>query len=333
MKIRPEDKRLICCELDLNQLFPLRYQWAWDMYLEANENHWLPTEIGMADDVAQWRNGLPPEIKHLFLTNLAMLTTFDVIRGRDLSEAIVGKIDAPECKIFLARQAYDEANHTHSYQYCIENLGIDTHEIYNRYRTVPEMAAKARLAQYWSSQAQHADLNTYIGKQQFLLALVFGFIGFEHGWFPMGFSIGHALSRIGLMKRTAEQFQYIQRDELHHSNFGVKLINAFIEENQDVWTEATRAEIKRVLEDIVVTEEAYIAYALPRPILGYSAYDHITQIKHRLNLRAAEIGIMGLFPNTQNVMPWLDEMVNVKKEVNFFEQKVKEYRKTGLSWE
>lgn len=332
MRIRPEDKRLINCELDLNQLFPLRYQWAWDMFLQANENHWTPMDIAMADDVAQYNN-LIPEIKHLYLTNLAMLTTFDVLRERDLSEAVAGRIDAPECKMFFARQAFEEALHTWSYQYCIENLGLDTHEIYNRYRTVPEMKAKADMAQKWSDCARNADLTTVQGKTDFLLSLVFGYIGFEFGWFPMGFAIGHALSRIGLMKRTAEQFQYIQRDELLHSDFGVNLIAAFLQENPEVNSEATRESIRDVLQAVVKVEERYIHYALPKPILGYSAEDHITQIKYRLTNRAAKIGVTRLYPNTRDVMSWLDEMVNIRKEKNFFESRVTEYRKSGLSWD
>lgn len=333
MKIKPEDKRLINCELDLNQLTPFRYQWAWDMFLAANANHWTPLDIAMADDVSQFNLGLPKEIEHLFLSNFAMLTTFDMLRGRDLAHSVMEKIDAPECKLYLGRQVYEEGLHTWTYQHVMEAINIDQEAIYSWYRTVPSMMRKAEMSQQWSDTANAADLTTSAGRADFLFALVFGYIGFEYGWFPMGFTIGHALARIGLMKRTAEQFQYIQRDELLHSDFGVNLINTFVIENPDVWTESNRETIKDVLRSVVKAEEAYIAYALPKPILGYSAKDHIDQLKYRLNLRATAIKIPNLYPSTQNVMPWLDEMVLTPKEVNFFEQRVKEYQKTSLSWE
>ena len=142
---------------DSLQLFPLSYPWAWDMYLENMDNHWTPREISVAQDVALWRSdSLSEAERHLFLSVMAQLTTFDVQRGDETAESLQGIIDPPEIKHYLKRLADEEALHTWAYQFIIENMGLDPEDIYSRYARVPQMKARVDLANELSGRAKRA---------------------------------------------------------------------------------------------------------------------------------------------------------------------------------
>jgi len=144
--INPEDKRVVNGKADINQLAPFKYPWAWEFFLNANRNHWTPLEISMAQDVHDYNHKLTPAERHVFENVLSYLTTSDILAMRNIGLAVMEKMSAPELQIYQARQVYEEALHTWTYQHCIESLGLDQKEIYNRYRVVPEIHGKIALA-------------------------------------------------------------------------------------------------------------------------------------------------------------------------------------------
>ncbi len=141
-----EQKRVVNGQADINQLAPFKYPWAWSFFLNANRNHWTPLEISMAQDVHDYQHRLTPAERHVFENVLAYLTTSDILAMRNIGLAVMEKMSAPELQIYQARQVYEEALHTWTYQHCIETLGLDQREIYNRYRVVPEIHGKIALA-------------------------------------------------------------------------------------------------------------------------------------------------------------------------------------------
>ena len=140
--VRVQDKRIVNGQGDINQLAPFKYPWAWDFFLNANKNHWTPLEISMAQDVHDYQHKLTSAERHVFENVLAYLTTSDILAMRNIGLAVMEKMSAPELQIYQARQVYEEALHTWTYQHCIETLGIDQQEIYNRYRVVPAIHGK-----------------------------------------------------------------------------------------------------------------------------------------------------------------------------------------------
>jgi ribonucleoside-diphosphate reductase beta chain len=144
--INAADKRIVNGKADINQLAPFKYPWAWEFFLKANRNHWTPLEIGMAQDVHDYHHKLSAAERHVFENVLAYLTTSDILAMRNIGLAVMEKMSAPELQIYQARQVYEEALHTWTYQHCIESLGLDQQEIYNRYRVVPEIHGKIALA-------------------------------------------------------------------------------------------------------------------------------------------------------------------------------------------
>ncbi|MCH7696753.1 MAG: ribonucleotide-diphosphate reductase subunit beta [Proteobacteria bacterium] len=331
--INPEDKRVVNGLTDINQLAPFKYPWAWNFFLNANKNHWTPLDINMAQDVSDYKYKLTLEERHVYENVLSYLTTSDIMAMRNIGLAVMEKMTAPELQIYQARQVYEEALHTWTYQHCIETIGLDQGDIYNRYRVVPEINQKIQIAsrRLKSILRSGIDLRDPDELNNFVISYIFFAAVFEGCWFYNGFSPIFALQRRGLMKGTAEQFQYIMRDEVMHTAFGIRVVKQIIyEENitldpkivRNMWDEAEAA------------EATYANYILRDPILGYSTDMHIGQFRFIANRRANQLAMEEPFPGAEATLPWLDEQANLRKEKNFFETRVTEYQTGGtLSWD
>ncbi|HRE17986.1 MAG TPA: ribonucleotide-diphosphate reductase subunit beta, partial [Rhodocyclaceae bacterium] len=232
-----------------------------------------------------------------------------------------------------ARQVYEEALHTWTYQHCIETLNLDQSEIYNRYRVVPAINGKIALASrtLQSVLRSDMDLRNRDNLHEFALSYLF-FAGiFEGCWFYNGFSPIFSLQRRGLMKGTAEQLQYIMRDEVLHCAFGIRVVRELIkEENLTLDPKA----VQHLFEEAEAAEAEYAKYILRDPILGYNAELHSGQFRFIANRRARQLGVAEPFPGAESTLTWLDEQANMRKEKNFFETRVTEYQTGGaLSWD
>lgn len=330
--VRAEDKRVINGSTDINQLAPFKYPWAWEFFLNANRNHWTPLDINMSRDVHDYQHRLTLEEKHVYENVLSYLTTSDILAMRNIGLAVMEKMTAPELQIYQARQVFEEALHTWTYQHCIESIGLDQGEIYNRYRVVPEINQKIQMANQKINSVLRTDidLTNKDDLEEFVMSYQFFSGVFEGCWFYNGFSPIFALQRRGLMTGTAEQLQYIMRDEVLHCAFGIRTVNQIILENNvkqdpkaisDMWQEAEAA------------ESQYANYILRDPILGYTAEDHIEQFRYIANRRAQQMKQQQPFPGVENKLGWLDEQANLRKEKNFFETRVTEYQTGGaLEW-
>lgn len=327
------DKRVVNGHADINQLAPFKYPWAWEYFLKANRNHWTPLEINMAQDVHDYRHTLTSAERHVFENVLAYLTTSDILAMRNIGLAVMEKMSAPELQIYQARQVYEEALHTWTYQHCIETLNLDQGEIYNRYRVVPAIHGKIALANRRLERVLRSDfdLGDRANLHEFALSYLFFAAVFEGCWFYNGFSPIFALQRRGLMKGTAEQLQYIMRDEVMHCGFGIRVVRQLLQEEN---LQLDPTSVVAMWQEAEAAEADYARYILREPILGYTADLHIGQFRHIANRRARQLGLDEPYPGAPNVLPWLDEQVNLRKEKNFFETRVTEYQSGGgLRWD
>jgi len=331
--VNVDDKRVINGSADINQLAPFKYPWAWNYFLNANKNHWTPLDINMAQDVHDYRHKLTMEERHVYENVLSYLTTSDILAMRNIGLAVMEKMAAPELQIYQARQVYEEALHTWTYQHCIETIGLDQSEIYNRYRVVPEIYQKIKLANDRLNTVLRSDIDLRDRDEleNFVMSYAF-FAGiFEGSWFYNGFSPIFALQRRGLMKGTAEQLQYIMRDEVMHASFGIRVCKQIMKE-ENVTLDPKK--IQQMFEEADAAEETYASYILRDPILGYSKEVHHGQFRYTANRRAKQLGFEEPFPGAEATLPWLDEQANMRKEKNFFETKVTEYQTgAGLKWD
>ena len=337
-RIRVDDKKIINCRADLNQLVPFKYSWAWDKYLTACANHWMPNEINMAADIALWKNpqGLTEDERTIVKRSLGYFSTADSLVANNLVLAIYRHITNPECRQYLLRQAFEEALHTHSYQHIIESLGLEESEVFNMYREVPAVANKAAWSIPYTRDLSDPNFKTGTTEtnQQLLRTLIAFYVVTEGLFFYVGFTQILAMGRRGKMTGTSEQFQYILRDESMHVNFGIDVINQIKIENPDTWTDQFKQEVVNMIKEGVEIECQYAIDTMPRGILGLNAKMFDEYLKYIANRRALQLGLDEIYDNVSNPFPWMSEMMDLKKEKNFFETRVIEYQTGGsLQWE
>lgn len=337
-RVQVDDKAIINCRADLNQLVPFKYRWAWDKYLAACANHWMPGEINMAADIALWKdpNGLTEDERRIIKRNLGFFSTADSLVANNLVLAVYRLITNPECRQYLLRQAFEEALHTHSYQHVIESLGLDEGELFNMYHEIPSVAAKAAWALPYTQSLGDPTFKTGTPEndRRLLRDLIAFYVVFEGIFFYVGFTQIFALGRRNKMTGTAEQLQYILRDESMHLNFGIDLVNQIKIENPHLWNTTLQQEAIDMIHHGVELEYQYAADTMPRGILGLNAAMFLDYLHYIANRRCAQIGLPEIYPQKDNPFPWMSEMLDLKKEKNFFETRVTEYQTGGtLKWE
>jgi ribonucleoside-diphosphate reductase beta chain len=337
-RIHVDDKKIINCRADLNQLVPFKYQWAWQKYLDACANHWMPQEINMTADIALWKdpNGLSDDERLIIKRNLGFFASADSLVANNLVLAIYRHITNPECRQYLLRQAMEEALHTHAYQYVIESLGMDEAEIFNMYREIPAIHDKAAWSLGYTQSLGDPSFQTGTieDDQRLLRNLIAFYVIFEGIFFYVGFTQILSMGRRNKMVGTAEQFQYIMRDESMHMNFGIDVINQIKIENPQLWTDAFQQEIITMIKEAVDLEFKYAVDTMPRGILGLNASMFSDYLRFMANRRLSQIGLPEQYAGVDNPFPWMSEMLDLKKEKNFFETRVTEYQTGGaLSWD
>jgi ribonucleoside-diphosphate reductase beta chain len=337
-RVRAEDKRVINGGADVNQLVPFKYKWAWDKYLSGCANHWMPQEINMQRDIALWKDpkGLTDDERRLIKRNLGFFVTADSLAANNIVLGTYRHITAPECRQYLLRQAFEEAIHTQAYQYITESLGLDESEIFNAYNEVKSIKDKDDFLIPFINVLTDPQFKTGTDEndQKLLKSLIVFACLMEGLFFYVGFVQILALGRQNKMTGAAEQYQYILRDESLHCNFGIDLINTIKLENPHLWTEKFKSEIVDLFHQAVDLEYQYAEDTMPRGVLGLNAPMFKEYLRFISNRRAQQIGLDPLFPHANNPFPWMSEMIDLKKEKNFFETRVTEYQVGGaLSWE
>jgi ribonucleoside-diphosphate reductase beta chain len=337
-RVRVEDKRIINARADVNQLVPFKYKWAWEKYLAACANHWMPQEINMSRDIALWKdaNGLTEDERRVVKRNLGFFVTADSLAANNIVLGTYRHITAPECRQYLLRQAFEEAIHTHAYQYIVESLRLDEGEVFNAYHEIPSIRDKDEFLIPFIDILTDPTFRTGTPEadQKLLRSLIVFACVMEGLFFYVGFTQILALGRQNKMTGSAEQYQYILRDESMHCNFGIDLINQIKMENPHLWTPEFREEIQGLFKKAVELEYRYAEDTMPRGVLGLNAPMFKEYLRYIANRRCQQIGVDQMFPGASNPFPWMSEMTDLKKERNFFETRVIEYQTGGaLSWE
>ncbi|MGB8711964.1 MAG: ribonucleotide-diphosphate reductase subunit beta [Onishia taeanensis] len=337
-RIEVDQKRMINARADLNQLVPFKYEWAWQKYLDGSANHWMPQEVNMNADIALWKSadGLTADERRIVERSLGYFSTADSLVANNLVLAVYRLITNPECRQYLLRQAFEEAIHTHAYQYCVESLGMDEGEVFNMYREVPSVAAKSAWSLKHTQSLSRPDFQTGTPEtdQELLRNLIAFYCVTEGIFFYCGFSQILSMGRRNKMTGVAEQFQYILRDESMHLNFGVDMINQIKIENPHLWTPEFQDEVTQMILQGTELEIAYARDTMPRGVLGMNAAIMEEYLHFICNRRLAQIGLKEQFPGAKNPFPWMSEIIDLRKEKNFFETRVTEYQVGGaLSWD
>jgi ribonucleoside-diphosphate reductase beta chain len=337
-RVAVDEKRMINCRADLNQLVPFKYDWAWQKYLDGCANHWMPQEVNMNADIALWKSpdGLTDDERRIVMRNLGFFSTADSLVANNLALAVYRLITNPECRQYILRQTFEEAIHTHAYQYCIESLGMDEGAIFNMYHEIPSVAKKASWGLKYTRSISDPTFNTGTVEtdKELLRNLIAYYCVLEGIFFYCGFTQILSMGRRNKMTGVAEQFQYILRDESMHLNFGIDVINQIKIENPHLWDAQLKDEATQMILQGTQLEIEYARDTMPRGVLGMNAAMMEDYLKFIANRRLTQIGLKEEYPGTTNPFPWMSEIMDLKKEKNFFETRVIEYQTGGaLSWD
>lgn len=337
-RISAENKRIINNDriVDVNQLVPIKYKWAWHNYLDGCANHWMPNEVSMQRDIEQWKDpkGFTKEERHVIKRTFGFFATAETLVGNNIVLSIFKCVDNPECRQYLLRQAFEEAIHVHAFQYIVESLSLDETEMFNMYREVKAIYDKDEFAMSYTDGIlnPHFETRSLEGQQKLLENLIAFYVVTEGIFFYSGFVMMLSFGRQNRLPGACEQIQYILRDESIHMNFGVDLINTIVDENPAGWTEDFKKSIIAKIKHAVELECAYARECLPGGVLGLNANLLREYVQYIADRRLERIRLPKQY-GSANPFPWMSEVIDLRKEKNFFETRVTEYQTGGaLEW-
>lgn len=333
----PKNQILNNSATDPNKILPIVYPWARQHYKNGVANNWVPEEVPMQQDVELWKKsgGLSDEERRMVLWNLGFFSTAESLTANNIVLAIYRHITNPECRQYLLRQAYEEAVHTETFIYCCDTLGLDPDEIYNMYISIPSIKKKDDFVIGITQSILDSSFST-VGTEnirRFVFDLIGYYIIMEGIFFYAGFAMMLSMLRHNKMIGVGEQFQYILRDESIHLSFGADLTNTIVAENPEIWTPEFKKSITDTIVKSVELECEYAQDCLPRGILGLRADIIREYVQYIADRRLERIGLQKVY-GSKTPFPWMSEIIDVRKEKNFFETRVTEYQTGGnLNWE
>ena len=324
---------------DPNKILPLAYPWARKHYKNGVANNWVPEEVPMQQDVELWKRqgtgALTADERRMILYNLGFFSTAESLTANNIVLAIYRHVTNPECRQYLLRQGYEEAIHTDAFIYCCDTMGLDPNEIYNMYIDISSIKTKDEFVVEMTKSVLDPNFTTQGSKniQRFVHDLIGFYVIMEGIFFYAGFAMMLSLLRHNKMIGVGEQFQFILRDETVHLAFGSDLINTIVAENPEIWTAEFKNQITQNIKKGVELEMAYAQDCLPRWILGLRADVIKEYLEYIADRRLERIGLAKIY-GTANPFPWMSEIIDLRKEKNFFETRVTEYQTGGnLKWD
>lgn len=313
-------------------LLPLKYSWAYELYRTMKANHWEPEDIPMQKDIEQWQSEheLTDVERWIIRMGIGYFSAAEGIVGDNILHVIREKVTAPELKLVLGRHAHEENIHADSLLYMISSLGINPHECEAMFEDVPTIIRKNEFVMKVSrSLRRDIDLTTLENKQLFARNLFLFGQCMEGTQFYGLFGMILALYRQNKFPGIGQMFRYTLRDESNHIELLRSLLMALKDENPDIWTDQFRKELRGMMKEAIELEKSFIADCLPVNAVGLSLDEFSQYIDYIADRRLEGCGLEPLSPGVENPFPWLAEMMDIKKEQNFFEGRVTEYQKSS----
>ena len=302
---------------DMN-LRPIKYQWAYDLYNQAVANTWFPHEIALGEDLDDWKSMTEDE-KHAITFLISFFNPSELIVNRTLALGIYPYLKAPETHLYLAKQMWEEANHSMAFEYLLETFPVDREKIFNAHIDVPSIKAKEDfITGYLDRMTESLDVETVEGKKEFVKNLIAYNIVMEGIWFYSGFMVALSFRQRNKLKNFGSLIDWTLRDESLHLKFGINLILTILEENPEIVTEKFSQEIKDIIIKGVELENKYNQDMFPNGILGLNA-DYVNQyVQYVADRRLEELGFEAHY-NVTNPAQWMASATDVMELVNFFE--------------
>lgn len=315
---------------ELNVL-PLKYHEAYRIYKQMKANHWEPDVIDMTKDCAQWNsNQLSARERWIIEMGVGYFSAAEGIVGDSVLHVIEDNLTAAELKHASLRHIAEESIHMDSLLHIIGSLNIDLDEVTAKFQDIPSIRKKNEyITKHMPELKMGIDLTITENKQKFAKAL-FGITQVMEGTqFYALFAMILSLHRQNKMTGIGQMFQYTMRDETNHIALGRYILEKLIEENPDIWTEEFRQELIEFMREGVELEKEFVMDCLPEDIVGMTQKDFHDFVDYNADRRLTSLGLPRLSNVKINPFQWLEEVIFLKKEKNFFETRVTEYQTSG----
>ncbi|MCE7887786.1 MAG: ribonucleotide-diphosphate reductase subunit beta [Alphaproteobacteria bacterium PRO2] len=304
---------------------PFLYPWCYEAWLTQQRIHWLPEEVPLAEDVRDWKKKLTPSEKNLMTQIFRFFTQSDVEVNNCYMKHYSQVFGPVEVQMMLSAFSNIETVHIAAYAHLLDTIGMPEAE-YSAFLKYKEMKDKFDYMQNVSMKSRRDIAKTMA---------MFG--AFTEGLqLFASFAILMNFPRFNKMKGMGQIVTWSVRDETLHCLSMIKLFNAFVAENPDIWDEQLRQEITDCCRTIVGFEDAFIDLAFEQgPIEGLEPQDVKNYIRYIGDRRLQQLNLEPIFHIEKNPLPWMDEMLNGAEHVNFFENRATEYSKASTqgSWE
>ncbi len=315
---------------ELNVL-PLKYHEAYRIYKQMKANHWEPDVIDMTKDCSLWNsNKLSNRERWIIEMGVGYFSAAEGIVGDSVLHVIEDNLTAAELKHASLRQIAEESIHMDSLLHIISSLNIDLDEVTAKFQDIPSIKKKnAYITRQMPELKMGIDLTVTANKQKFAKA-IFGITQVMEGTqFYALFAMILSLQRQNKMTGIGQMFQYTLRDESNHIALGRYILEQLINENPDIWTDEFQQELVEFMREGVALEKEFVQDCLPEDSVGLTQKDFLEYVDYNADRRLSSLGLPTLSNVKQNPFLWLDEVIFLKKEKNFFETRVTEYQTSG----
>jgi ribonucleoside-diphosphate reductase beta chain len=317
--------------LDLT-LRPMRYPEFYERYRAAIRNTWTVEEIDFSDDVVDLNRKLLPAEKHLIRRLVAFFATGDSIVANNLVLNLYKHLNAPEARLFLSRQLFEEALHVQFYLTLLDTYLPDPDEraeAFAAVETIPSIKAKAEFCFKWmSSIGQLDELRTREDRRTFVLNLICFAACIEGLFFFGAFAYVYFLRSKGLLNGLAAGTNWVFRDESGHMDFAFTVVDTVRREEPDLFDDELARQITEMMQDAVDAEMRFVDDMLSDGVPGLSAADSREYLQYVADQRLVRLGLPKRF-GSKNPFGFM-ELQDVQELSNFFERTVSAYQ-VGVS--
>lgn len=309
-------------------LRPMRYPKFYEMYRDAIRNTWTVEEVDFSLDTNDLANKIGPAERHLVERLVAFFATGDSIVANNLVLNLYQHINAPEARLFLSRQLYEEALHVQFYLTLLDTYLPEPAaraRAFAAIENIPSIRKKAEFCFRWMDSVQELQrLETPAQRRRFLLNLVCFAACIEGLFFFGAFAYVYYLRSRGLLHGLAGGTNWVFRDESGHMAFAFEVIRTVREEEPGLFDDELKADVVKMLEEAVDCEQAFAEDVLSGGVAGLSTRDMRQYLEYVADQRLVQLGLPRRF-GARNPFPFMD-LQDVQELANFFERRVSAYQ-------
>lgn len=313
-------------------LRPMKYPVFYEMYKNAIKNTWTVDEVDFAKDTTDLRTRLTPAEQHLISRLVAFFATGDSIVGNNLVLNLYKHINAPEARLYLSRQLYEEALHVQFYLTLLDTYipnQEDRAKAFAAVENIPSIKKKADFCFKWIDSISEIDkLETLQDRRRFLMNLICFASCVEGLFFYGAFAYVYFLRSKGLLDGLASGTNWVFRDESCHMNFAFKVIETVRAEEPELFNQGMQDMVVAMIEEAVDCEMAFASDVLGLGIAGLSEKDMRQYLEYCADQRLRALSIPPRF-NVKNPFGFM-ELQDVQELTNLFERRVSAYQ-VGVS--